>query len=58
MLFNFALSSWTLYMTGCVFSNPVYTGMDMMDDRTLSIYIIYRWLSRTRPRFYGLVCPF
>lgn len=43
--FNFALSPWTLYMTGCVFSNPVYTGMDMMDDRTLSIYIIYRCLS-------------
>nr|DAY17342.1 MAG TPA: hypothetical protein [Caudoviricetes sp.] len=45
-------------MTGCVLSNPVYTGMDMMDDRTLSIYIIYSCLSKTRPRFYGLVCPF
>nr|DAN83750.1 MAG TPA: hypothetical protein [Caudoviricetes sp.] len=45
-------------MTGCVLSNPVYTGMDMMDDRTLSIYIIYSCLSRTQPCFYGLVCPF
>ena len=56
--FNFALSPCPLYMTGCVFSNPVYTGMDMMDGRTLSIYIIYSCLSGTRPRFYGLVCPF
>ena len=42
-------------MTGCVLSNPVYTGMDMMDDRTLSIYIIYSCLSRDTTVFCGFV---
>ena len=42
-------------MTGCVLSNPVYTGMDMMDDRTLSIYIIYSCLSHDTTAFYGSV---
>lgn len=45
-------------MTGCVFSNPVYTGMDMMDDRTLSIYIIYSCLSHDTTVFYGSVADF
>ena len=53
--FNFAFSPWPLYMTGCILSNPVYTGMDMMDDRTLSIYIIYSCLSHDTTVFYGSV---